>query len=331
MNMKKLLTIMLLVATGSVFAQDIHFSQFYNSPLTLNPALTGKVNGTFRVGAIYRNQWFGPVNGKTTFSTPSASFDMPIRFKKDVLGVGIYFVGDRSSEGRLKNNLFMASVAYHKALGGNGNHSLSLGVQAGYGQKQLDASGIRWASQFDDQQTFDGTRPGEALANNSNGAFDLNAGLLYNGKFSEKFKVYAGGSVFHLLTPEQNFTNAVDKTPMRYVGHGGFDIGLSDKIGLLPSVVYMNQATASQLNAGLSLAFNLNTESTFYVGGYYRVKDAIIPYVGLDLKGFRLGLSYDVNASELNNTNGSIELSLMYVGKYIPVPNVNPALYCPRF
>jgi type IX secretion system PorP/SprF family membrane protein len=143
--------------------------------------------------------------------------------------------------------------------------------------------------------------------------------------------MYAGGSVFHVLSPEQNFTNSVEKTPMRFVGHGGFDIGLSDKIGLLPSVIYMNQATASQLNAGLSLAFNINTESTFYVGGFYRNTGAVIPYIGLDLKGFRLGLSYDVITSDLNNTNGSAELSLMYVGKYTPMPNVNPALYCPRF
>jgi type IX secretion system PorP/SprF family membrane protein len=330
--MKKLLFLTVLLATGSLFAQDIHFSQFYNSPLTLNPALTGKINGKYRIGAIYRNQWFGPVNGKTAFSTPSVSFDMPIRFKKDVLGVGAYFVGDRSSEGKLKNNIFMASVAYHKALGKSNNHSLSLGVQAGYCQKQLDASSIRWASQFDDQQTYNPNNPGETFANNSAGAFDMNLGLLYNGKFSDRFKMYLGGSVFHLLTPEQNFANgSKDGVPMRMVGHGGFDIGLSEKISLLPSVIYMTQANASETNAGLSLGINAAKETTFYIGAYYRVKDAVIPYVGLDLKGFRLGLSYDINASELNNTNGSMEISLMYIGKYVAMPDVNPALYCPRF
>jgi type IX secretion system PorP/SprF family membrane protein len=330
--MKKLLFLTLLLATGSLFAQDIHFSQFYNSPLTLNPALTGKVNGKYRIGVIYRNQWFGPLNGKTAFSTPSVSFDMPIRFKKDVLGVGVYFVGDRSSEGRLKNNMFIASLAYHKGLGKGNNHSLSLGLQAGYSQKQLDASSIRWASQFDDQQTYNANQPGENIANNSKGAFDMNVGLLYNGKFSDKFKMYLGGSLFHLLTPEQNFANgSVDGTPMRMVGHGGFDIGLTDNLSLLPSVIYMNQATASETNAGLSLGINAGKETTLYVGAYYRVKDAVIPYVGLDFKAFRLGLSYDVNASELNKTNGSMEVSLMYIGKYVAMPSVNPALYCPRF
>lgn len=333
MNMKKLLTIVLLVATGSLFAQDIHFSQFYNSPLTLNPALTGKVNGTFRVVANYRNQWFGNLDGKTGFSTGAVSVDVPIRLKKDVIGVGGYFVTDRAGGGLLKNNTFMASVAYHKGLGSKNNHSLSLGVQAGFSQRRLDASTIRWASQFDSQQTFSDALTGENISNNSSGAFDMNAGLLYSGKFSERFKLFLGGSAFHLLTPEQKFANGsvAESTPMRIVGHGGLDIGLSSKISLLPSVIYMTQASASQLNAGLSLAFNVNTETTLYVGGYYRIKDSVIPYLGLDFKQFRLGLSYDVNASSLNRTNGTLEASLMYIGKYTAMPNVNPALYCPRF
>ncbi|MEK7225921.1 MAG: type IX secretion system membrane protein PorP/SprF, partial [Bacteroidota bacterium] len=38
-------------------AQDPNFSQFFASPLTLNPALTGKFDGLFRVAGNYRNQW----------------------------------------------------------------------------------------------------------------------------------------------------------------------------------------------------------------------------------------------------------------------------------
>lgn len=327
------LIIIMCVVTGifGAQAQDIHFSQFYNAPLTLNPALAGKVHGKYRIGAIYRNQWFGPINGKTAFSTGSVAFDMPIRFKKDALGTGIYFVHDRSAEGKLKNNLIMASVAYHKGLGKQNNHSLSVGIQAGYSQRQLDAANIRWASQFDEQQNYDPNRPGEALANNSKGAFDMNVGLIYSGKFSERFKIYGGGSVFHLTTPTQNFTTAKEETPMRYVGHGGIDIGLSEKISLLPSVIYMSQATATETNTGLSVGIDAGKETILYLGSYYRIKDSVIPYFGLDIRGFRLGLSYDINASELNRTNGSVEISLMYIGRYVPMPDVNPALYCPRF
>ncbi len=38
-------------------AQDIHFSEFYNTPLQLNPSYTGFFNGDYRFTAIYRDQW----------------------------------------------------------------------------------------------------------------------------------------------------------------------------------------------------------------------------------------------------------------------------------
>ena len=39
-------------------SQDLHFSQFMNSPLLINPANTGFIpDGDFRLGANYRNQW----------------------------------------------------------------------------------------------------------------------------------------------------------------------------------------------------------------------------------------------------------------------------------
>ena len=42
---------------GDTEAQDPAFSQFFASPLTLNPALTGKFNGAVRIAGNYRNQW----------------------------------------------------------------------------------------------------------------------------------------------------------------------------------------------------------------------------------------------------------------------------------
>src|SRR5690606_34966269 len=115
----------LLFTFQNIFSQDIHFSQFYNSPLTLNPALTGKAPATYRIIFNYRNQWFGPVNGKTSFSTLAASVDIPVRFKsKDILGAGLYFVNDRSGSAKLKNITFMFSLAYNKALGARKNHYL---------------------------------------------------------------------------------------------------------------------------------------------------------------------------------------------------------------
>src|ERR1035437_9240949 len=79
--MKKIYAILLFaICTGFTYAQDIHFSQYYASPLTLNPALTGLVNGVFRASLNYRNQWFNIPTQNTIapYQTYQASFDMPL-------------------------------------------------------------------------------------------------------------------------------------------------------------------------------------------------------------------------------------------------------------
>ena len=66
---------MLFVLSADISAQDIHFSMFYASPITLNPALTGVFDGTYRVAAIYRNQW---QSVSTPYNTFAASFDIKL-------------------------------------------------------------------------------------------------------------------------------------------------------------------------------------------------------------------------------------------------------------
>src|ERR1044072_8988636 len=52
------LAICCLFLVPSAFAQDLHFSQFMNSPLLTNPANTGFIPAAdYRLGMNYRNQW----------------------------------------------------------------------------------------------------------------------------------------------------------------------------------------------------------------------------------------------------------------------------------
>src|SRR5688572_1862082 len=105
-----------LISLSSLKAQDIHFSQYFNVPLSVNPALTGKMDGTFRVGMDYRNQWAG-IGSRKPFSTPSFYGDVPIRFKsKNVLGIGLNIISDRSSGGLLSTTSGTVSTAYHLAM-----------------------------------------------------------------------------------------------------------------------------------------------------------------------------------------------------------------------
>ncbi|MBP5582449.1 MAG: type IX secretion system membrane protein PorP/SprF, partial [Bacteroidales bacterium] len=45
------------IVAVSAFSQEIHFSQFYASPLSINPANTAWYDGNLRVNAMYRTQW----------------------------------------------------------------------------------------------------------------------------------------------------------------------------------------------------------------------------------------------------------------------------------
>ncbi|MDE3249481.1 MAG: type IX secretion system membrane protein PorP/SprF, partial [Bacteroidota bacterium] len=111
-------------------AQDPHFSQFFSSPLTLNPALTGKFDGVFRAAGNYRDQW--PAISKA-FVTSTLSVDAPLLGSKinpnDVWGVGLMAMTDRTANGILNSNYISFSTSYHKGLDEDGYHQLGFGFQ----------------------------------------------------------------------------------------------------------------------------------------------------------------------------------------------------------
>lgn len=333
--MKKLLyTTILLLAMGLVKAQDIHFSQFYSSPLTLNPALTGLMDGNFRVGAIYRNQWNSV---SAPFTTISGYADVPITKgmkNGDVVGVGLMLFNDKTGTVGLNNFTGVVSVAYHKALGVNRSHVLSFGVQIGITQRKLDISKAIFADQADN--TLSAVNSSADAANYSGKLHEeFNAGLGYSAKFGKRSKVFVGGTVFHITQPVESLLKTSDsKLPLRFVGHASADIGLGKVISLLPSVIYMNQANDQELNLGTGIGFSFKPDIRAILGVYYRLSDAIIPMIGLDIKGLNLGFSYDVTLSSLQTSTsnkGGFEVSLFYIMPYKKLPQVNSVIYNPRF
>ena len=74
--MKKiyLLFIVLLIQTH-LFAQDPHFSQFFASPLTINPANTGNFSGSLRAALNSRTQL---PDFNNAYATKTLSLDAPI-------------------------------------------------------------------------------------------------------------------------------------------------------------------------------------------------------------------------------------------------------------
>lgn len=322
--MKKTFTsaVIILMLTITVSAQDIHFSQFWASPLTLGPATAGNFDGTYRAGIIYRNQWAG----FSPYNTFSASYDMtfPVGlFPGDAVSAGLSMYSDKAGDADFSTMHVMIAGAYHKALGAN--NRLTLGVQAGYSQKKLDALKLKFADQFNG---IDFSNPtGELLSQTNFGNLDINAGLQFSSLLSNNVSLEVGATVLHLVPPAETFLNNTANTlGMRIIGYGSSNIKLNDQLKLSPKVLYQTQTKAQEISVGADLGYKLpneNFNATVFAGSWYRLNDAIIPYVGMDYKNFRTGLSYDVNISSLNdasNGKGGFEVSLIYIGRITIAP-----------
>ena len=209
MNRSFTLFFIVLLCTSSVLnAQDTHFSQFYASPLNLNPALTGISDGAYRVAGIYRNQ---DRSFTTPYITYSGSFDIKLLqnlLKNDVFGVGGLFVGDKSGDGVLTMNTGMLSLSYHKSLGKEHNHFIGIGLQGGYVQKSVDIARLT----FPDQHVsgnFDLSQPNhENLSKSKVSYFDLNVGILHQSWIKPgEVGIFTGLSIYHLTSPKESFYN----------------------------------------------------------------------------------------------------------------------------
>ena len=335
--MKKIAFIISFGIAFTANAQDPHFSQFFSSPLTLNPALTGKFDGTLRVAGNYRNQR-PAFNNVYTTSTISVDFDILAKRlpENDTWGVGLIALTDRAGGGILTNNFFGVSTSYHKALNENGWSQIGIGFQGMYGQWRLDWSKLY----FSDQLTpfgFDLTVPSADVANLSNPDFnyvDVNAGLIYTTSTTDKNNFYVGASMYHINRPKQSFEGGNwNLAPRTTVSAGGY-FPISDMLTLHTSGIYQIQAQATEVVFGGAVAASMNNDpenaTSVYAGLWMRLNDALIPYLGLEFGNLRLGATYDYNTSSLkagSQSRGGMELSLIYIKRAAG----SKGLPCPKF
>lgn len=318
-------------------AQDPNFSQFFASPMTLNPAFTGKFNGQFRVAGNYRNQWPTINNAFTTYTVSADASVLKNNIPEiDQFGVGVMGFSDQSGNGILKNNYFGISTAYHKGLDENGYNQIGAGFQGTFVNKRLDITNLK----FEDQLTslgFTGVTSEVFSANQiSLSYFDLNAGILFNGTSNGSNNYYAGVSMYHINRPKETFQGGQFFIPSRVTFQAGGMLPIGEFDGVHFSANHSRQANATNTVIGGAYMLNLNGDSyaptNLYLGSWFRFGDAIIPYVGLEFGEFHFGATYDVNMSSLkpaSNMRGGAEISLIYI-KQPRDPNAKK-LNCPKF
>ncbi len=336
--MRKILFVTALFVCLGSSAQDPNFSQFFASPLTLNPALTGKFNGAMRIAGNYRNQW-PTIN--SAFRTGTASVDFGILNNVipefDQFGVGIMGMYDVNGSGVMKNSYISGSLAYHKNLDENGYHQLGAGFSGTYSQRRLDIGKLNFA----DELTTLGFTGNTAELFGSTGFLnfgyaDVNAGFVYNGATNEYNNFYVGASMYHINRPKVSFQGANFLLNPRFTLHGGGYFPIADATTLFVSANHQRQAGATETMVGAAVGLTVNTDyerpTDVYGGVWVRAGDAIIPYAGLEFGDYRFGFTYDVNISRLaaaSRRRGGMEISLIYIKQHKD-PN-RKKLNCPRF
>jgi len=317
MGRKILLLTFTLLLPLLMMAQDHIYSQFYNSPIYLNPALTGQFEGDIRFNALYRNQWSGLASD---YSYISASGDLNL--ERINSGVGLIF--NRSTEGTaylVKNNV---AASYSYIINGD-DFTLSFGLQAGITNQKLNWDKLVFGDQIG---IGTGYIPGsisgaEKPSIDSRFYLDANAGTnLVYGKFM------LGVAAHHINRPDESLSGFQAKLPMRISGNMSYKLTLIpdqyDRDGsyLIPSIVVYKQQNITSYSAGMQYKYAGINAGIWYRGGSNAGgNDAIVLSVIFDIfnrrtngEKFRVGISHDATSSKINysNTGGTSEIGLGY-------------------
>jgi type IX secretion system PorP/SprF family membrane protein len=328
-HLRKIFSIIYVALTFTLSGQDVHFSQFYESPVLLNPATAGSTLSDFRAAVNYRNQWQNVIS---PFQTIGLAFDSKFHHLGksgfNHLGYGITMYTDKAGQSKSSTNQINAALSYHLYI--DRQNIISFGVNAGIFQKIVNTSGLKWDAQFNGK-TYD---PSLATNENSNyqsiAKFDLGAGFLYRHQESNTGISYeAGFSMMHLTKPSVSYYQNSDAIGFKYTAIANVKLKLDHGLFLLPSALYAMQNKQSEITAGGNLRFvpvdqhatnDMGLEkaqtTAFQFGMFYRYRDAVIFTAMIEYNHhINLGLSYDVNVSKLNNASryrGGYEICLVF-------------------
>lgn len=318
-----------LVSFYDAKAQDIHFSQFDETPLLLNPANAG-THHDVRVIANYKNQWKAVGSPYKTFAI-SADVRL-LKRKKHQLGLGIDFFNDKAGDAELGSN--QGNLSLSGIININKKCLISGGLMAGFTQRTINTTKLQWGSQYTGN-AYDATAPtGEPSAGDAFTYADMGAGIQFSYGTDEMYisannarKVNIGVSVYHPHQPVYTFYgNTPERLHMKTVIHGDASLGVGNSnLVLKPSYIVFIQGATKEITPGMTFQYILQEGSkytgnkkpaAFSIGGYYRLKDAAIALVRFEYANYSIGCSYDINLSKLKtvtSTRGGFEISLRFI------------------
>lgn len=311
----------LLSVCISLQAQDIHFSQFNASPLNLNPSLTGGFDGDLRLIGNYKRQWMSFTNAYRTFSLSADAKPPQLRFGKSSVGVGLLFNTDVAGDASFGTNQVKLCASYNVMLKEDSTLNVSVGLNGGFNQHNINYSALSFGSQFNGNQYDPTLASGETFTSDNFNYLDVSAGIGISYIFNPKVSANAGYALNHINKPQQSFQDISSvELDRKFTLHGGADCKITRDLTLYPAIVYQQQGLLHELNLGALIKMNVDNVSfhAIYFGGWMRSKDAGILEFRFDYKSFNCGISYDINYSKLNVVSkgrGGLEFSLIYIYK----------------
>ncbi len=314
--------------------QDVHFSQYMQAPLLINPALTGMIDGNHRVLLNYRSQWSSV---GAPYKTMGFSYDTHILQNRSsngsYMGLGLVVFKDKAGDSQLTQTQLSASIS--GVIRVNDFNTVSLGIQGGYAQRSISLDNLKWGNQYDGNQ-YNSSLPSNEVSGFNNYAFaDAAAGFVWQYRKDEHSfasgnsfsKMEVGISVFHLTTPSQKYYDTQEVLYRKFVAHASMEIDVTDsRVAIIPSAVYLQQGMLKEVLFGSMIKYKLKQRTSKYTGigkntaVYFglqmRLKDAFIPMMMYEMESYAIGISYDFNSSGLNKVSsgrGGYEVTLRFI------------------
>ncbi len=331
-------------------AQDEHFSQFFAIPMHMNPALSGAYEGTYRMTAIYRDQWNN--NLDSPYKTFAAGGDTRFKMKfgrlrtDDHFGLGLFFVSDRVPEFQTNTTKVSAYFSYHKKLGKKNNSYLAAGTKLGIIQRNINYDNLFFQDQFNQINAFD-IPTAENLPPNNIGVLDISLGLNYYINI-DKSSFYLGAAAHHLTQPNISYfsrvtginpnTDIIDNLSRKFVAHASMDRQLSYQVAFQPRIVYQRQQEDNQIDFGTNIEYSFRDRETALIIGAWVTflnditgsrLDQFTPLVGIQQGLFIFGFSYDIGLRDTFQSEfglNSFEFSIRFSGIHS-----NENSFCPTF
>ena len=310
-----LLIIVLFCSPGRLFGQDPIYSQFYASPILINPAFAGTSHHPV-VYSHYRNQWPSIDQAYTTFSVTVDQFS-----DSNNSGYGFSLLSDNSGNGILRT--IKAAGVYSYALKMQNDFTLRIGLEPAIIQSRLDWDRLIFSDQIDPITgpiTQGGTvLPGSEIRPQelTDYSFDLSTGFLLSSPY-----FYAGLSLEHLNNPNPGFLDSTGDfvgIPTRYSLHFGTQINFDfrnkvDKGSFItPNALLVKQGDFYQVNLGFYSKISALLTGV-WLRHTFNNADALIFSVGTKYEDFKIQYSFDYTVSDLNiNSGGAHEISFRYI------------------